>query len=121
MKPMTEDTPDSMTTDITEDTGENIAKDTGEDIPTITLASVLKLSGFADTGGGAKMLIQNGDVMVNGEVETRRKRKLVEGDTINVRGEEFVLELDDPELDDPELDGSEIDGSEIDDPQEDDL
>jgi len=121
MKPMTEDTPDSMTTDITKNTGENIAEDTGEDIPTITLASVLKLSGFADTGGGAKMLIQNGDVMVNGEVETRRKRKLVEGDTINVRGEEFVLELDDPELDDPELDDPELDGSEIDDPQEDDL
>ncbi len=109
MKPMTEDTLDSMTTDITENTGEDTGEDTGENIPTITLASVLKLSGFADTGGGAKTLIQNGDVMVNGEVETRRKRKLVEGDTIAVRGEEFVLELEDEE------------DSEIDDPEEDDL
>ena len=66
-----------------------------QEIPTITLTNVLKISGFADTGGEAKVLIQGGDVMVNGEVETRRKRKLVEGDAINVRGEEFVLELAD--------------------------
>lgn len=88
-------------------------EDPSEDIPTITLASVLKLSGFADTGGAAKMLIQAGDVMVNGEVETRRKRKLVEGDTINVRGEEFVLELEDEpdnlEPDDPEPNNPEPD------------
>ncbi len=61
---------------------------------TITLNDVLKLSGLADTGGQAKMLIQAGEVLVNGEVETRRKRKLKEGDVVSVGEEEFVLELE---------------------------
>jgi ribosome-associated protein len=100
MKPMMEDTTED-TTEITTNTPEDAPiAEASENIPMITLASVLKLSGFADTGGAAKVLIQGGDVLVNGEVETRRKRKLVEGDTIAVRGEEFVLELE-PE-DDPE-------------------
>ena len=60
----------------------------------ISLNDVLKLSGLAGTGGQAKVLIQSGQVSVNGEVETRRKRKLHEGDVVRVGEEEFVLELD---------------------------
>lgn len=60
----------------------------------ITLNDVLKLSGLAPTGGQAKQLIQSGQVTVNGETETRRKRKLREGDVVRVGEEEFVLELD---------------------------
>ncbi len=60
----------------------------------ITLNDALKLSGLAGTGGQAKALIQSGQVSVNGEVETRRKRKLREGDVVRVGDEEFVLELD---------------------------
>ena len=60
----------------------------------ITLNDALKLSGLAGTGGQAKLLIQSGQVSVNGEVETRRKRKLHEGDVVRVGDEEFVLELD---------------------------
>ncbi len=60
----------------------------------ITLNDALKLSGLAGTGGQAKLLIQSGQVTVNGETETRRKRKLREGDTVRVGDEEFVLELD---------------------------
>ena len=61
---------------------------------TITLNDALKLSGLAETGGHAKVMIQAGEVLVNGEVETRRKRKLKEGDVVSVGEEEFVLELD---------------------------
>ncbi len=61
---------------------------------TITLNDTLKLSGLAETGGHAKVMIQAGEVLVNGEVETRRKRKLKEGDVVSVGEEEFVLELD---------------------------
>ena len=68
--------------------------DTDAKVETITLNDVLKLSGLADTGGQAKMLIQAGQVLVNGEVETRRKRKLKEGDVVRVGEEEFVLELE---------------------------
>lgn len=60
----------------------------------ISLNDALKLSGLAGTGGQAKLLIQSGQVTVNGETETRRKRKLREGDVVRVGDEEFVLELD---------------------------
>ena len=60
----------------------------------ITLNDVLKLSGLAATGGQAKLMIQSGQVSVNGETETRRKRKLREGDVVRVGENEFVLELD---------------------------
>lgn len=59
----------------------------------LTLGEALKLAGLAGTGGQAKLLIQAGEVKVNGEVETRRKRKLRAGDVIEVGDEEFVLEL----------------------------
>ncbi len=57
----------------------------------IRLDQFLKLSGIAQTGGHAKLLIQDGDVQVNGEVEYRRRRKLVAGDTILVAGKEVVV------------------------------
>lgn len=62
---------------------------------TITLNDALKLTGITETGGQAKLMIQAGEVKVNGEVETRRKRKLVAGDVLEVAGEEFELELED--------------------------
>ena len=62
---------------------------------TITLNVALKLSGMAPTGGQAKVLIQSGQVKVNGQVETRRKKQLSPGDVIEVNGEEFTLELED--------------------------
>lgn len=58
----------------------------------LALGSALKLSGLASTGGQAKALIQDGKVKVNGQVERRRKRKVVDGDEIEVAGEVFVIE-----------------------------
>lgn len=60
--------------------------------PGLTLGNALKLSGLADTGGQAKALIQDGQVKVNGSVERRRKRKVIDGDEIEVAGEVFVIE-----------------------------
>ncbi|HIF34761.1 MAG TPA: RNA-binding S4 domain-containing protein [Planctomycetes bacterium] len=57
----------------------------------IRLDQFLKMSSVADTGGQAKLMIQGGEVMVNGEVELRRRRKLVPGDSVEVEGEVFVL------------------------------
>ena len=42
----------------------------------ITLDALMKAAGLAGTGGEAKVRIQGGEVKVNGEVETRRGRKL---------------------------------------------
>ena len=52
----------------------------------ICLDQFLKLQGIADTGGQAKLMIQGGEVKVNGEIETRRRRKLVSGDIVEIAG-----------------------------------
>ena len=44
---------------------------------------------MASTGGHAKVIVQEGDVTVNGEVETRRGRTLQAGDVVSVGGEEY--------------------------------
>jgi ribosome-associated protein len=61
--------------------------------PTIKLDQFLKLIGIVPTGGQAKLMIQQGDVLVNGTIETRRGRKLVSGDRVTVRGQTFEVEL----------------------------
>jgi len=53
---------------------------------TIQLAQFLKVQGLVSTGGEAKMLIQRGDVRVNGAIETRRGRQLVAGDAVELGG-----------------------------------
>ena len=46
----------------------------------IKLDSLMKFSGLVQTGGEAKLLIQNGQVLVNGEVCTMRGKKMRDGD-----------------------------------------
>ena len=58
-----------------------------EDGPVITLGQALKAADMVGSGGEAKNLIQAGEVLVNGEVETRRARKLFAGDVIEVGDE----------------------------------
>jgi ribosome-associated protein len=48
----------------------------------IRLDQFLKVQGIVETGGQAKVLIQLGEVWVNGEMETRRRRKLQPGDVV---------------------------------------
>ncbi|MCU0523915.1 MAG: RNA-binding S4 domain-containing protein [Elainella sp. Prado103] len=57
----------------------------------IKLDQFLKWVGMVQTGGEAKMLIQDGQVRVNGAIETRRGRRLSEGDRVDVMGETFVV------------------------------
>jgi ribosome-associated protein len=61
--------------------------------PTIKLEQFLKLVGAVQTGGHAKLLIQDGEVSVNGSVETRRGRKLVTGDRVSLWGDTFEVNL----------------------------
>lgn len=51
----------------------------------------MKLSGIASTGGMAKNLIQDGLVMVNGEVETRRGKKIHKGDVVKFEDTEIEV------------------------------
>jgi ribosome-associated protein len=55
----------------------------------LPLGAFLKLAGVAGTGGHAKVIIQSGDVSVNGAVETRRGRTLEAGDVVATGGREF--------------------------------
>ena len=50
----------------------------------ITLGQALKAADLVGSGGEAKLLIQEELVLVNGEVETRRGRRLVAGDVVEV-------------------------------------
>lgn len=57
----------------------------------IKLDSFLKFSGAATLGSEAKFYIQNGEVKVNGEVETQRGKKLYSGDEIEFQGEIYKI------------------------------
>ncbi|MFW5899390.1 MAG: RNA-binding S4 domain-containing protein [Jiangellaceae bacterium] len=73
----------------------------------LPLVAAVKLAGFAETGGRAGRMIRAGEVRVNGEVETRKKRKLRPGDEIAINDETFVIETADDEG---------VDGASVDDP-----
>lgn len=54
----------------------------------IKLDSLLKFSGLVETGGEAKILIQEGQILVNGEVCTMRGKKIRPGDRVSISGED---------------------------------
>lgn len=53
----------------------------------IKLGQLLKLAGLVSSGIEAKIVIQEGEVLYNGEVETRRGKKVYPGDTVEFDGE----------------------------------
>lgn len=57
----------------------------------IKLDSLLKLAGLVETGGEAKLLIQKGQVEVNGEVCTMRGKKLRPGDSVTLDGRTVAI------------------------------
>ena len=60
--------------------------------PTIQLDNFLKRLGLVSTGGQAKIVIQSGEVLLNGEVETRRKKKLRPGDRVTFEGQTYLVD-----------------------------
>ncbi len=59
----------------------------------VDLHKILKFEGMVASGGEAKSVIAEGQVLVNGEVETRKRRKIVSGDIIEYGGEKFLTQL----------------------------
>lgn len=57
----------------------------------IKLESFLKLANAVESGGMAKIVIQEGDVLVNGEVCTMRGKKLRDGDTVRFNGQTYQV------------------------------
>jgi len=82
--------------------GEGASEDESEDYfddrPVRTgafrLEQYMKAFNIAASGGQAKVLIQSGQVRVNGKVETRRKRQLQTGDKIQFLGETWIVPAD---------------------------
>ena len=60
----------------------------------VELHKILKFEGMVSSGGVAKLAIESGDVLVNGEVETRKRKKIVSGDIIEFNGEKIRLVAD---------------------------
>lgn len=65
--------------------------------PMIRLDDFMKAAGMVGTGGEAKVRIQAGEVIVNNELETRRRRQLHTGDEVNWNSELWIVELTDDE------------------------
>jgi ribosome-associated protein len=61
----------------------------------VRLDDFLKMSGMVSTGGEAKLRIQSGEVTLNGEVETRRRKQLVVGDEVVFMGETLIVAWED--------------------------
>lgn len=58
----------------------------------IKLDALLKFASLVGSGGEAKNLIQDGQVLVNGEVCTMRGKKIRPGDTVSIDGDEVTVE-----------------------------
>jgi ribosome-associated protein len=59
----------------------------------VELYKILKFESLVDSGGLAKTVIADGLVLVNGAVETRKRRKILSGDVIRFAGEELKIRL----------------------------
>lgn len=57
----------------------------------IKLGNLLKLAGEISTGGNAKQILEEENVLVNGEIETRRGRKLRKGDEVTIASSTYVV------------------------------
>ena len=63
-----------------------------KDEPFITWGILLKITGIIDTGGQAKYFLAENKVLINGEEDNRRGRKLYHGDVIEVDNHSFVID-----------------------------
>ena len=59
----------------------------------IELFKVLKLANIVASGGEAKMLVEEGLVRVNGEVETRKRKKIMSGDIVEVENDKLQVKI----------------------------
>ncbi|GAA4359353.1 RNA-binding S4 domain-containing protein [Kangiella marina] len=59
----------------------------------VELFKILKFEGIVGSGGEAKLVISEGLVKVNGEVETQKRKKIVSGDVIEFMDEQYKVTL----------------------------
>ena len=59
----------------------------------IELYKILKFENMVNSGGEAKYVISQGQVMVNGEVETRKRKKIFSGDIVEFQAEKVRIKI----------------------------
>lgn len=59
--------------------------------PHVDLCDLLKLEGWVESGAQAKVVISEGEVRVDGEVETRKRYKIVQGQTVEFAGQRITV------------------------------
>jgi len=59
----------------------------------IELCQLLKFAGLADNGGAAKAFISEGRVLLNGQTETQKRKKVMGGDVVSFSGETIVVKV----------------------------
>ena len=59
----------------------------------VELYKILKFEGLVPSGGEAKLVISEGMVLLNGEVETRKRKKILSGDVIEFAGNVMKVKL----------------------------
>lgn len=59
----------------------------------VELYKILKFEGMASSGGEAKLVIEQGQVKVNGSIETRKRKKIVSDDIIEFNNEKIHIKL----------------------------
>ena len=59
----------------------------------VELYKILKFEGMTSSGGEAKQVIDQGMVLVNGEVETRKRKKIISGDVIEFASEKIRIKF----------------------------
>ncbi len=59
----------------------------------IELCQFIKFGGLTESGGEAKVLIGAGAVLLNGTVETQKRKKLAVGDQVTVNGQTIIVQL----------------------------
>lgn len=57
----------------------------------IELVKLLKLLGYAETGGHAKIMVEEGEILLNGQTEFRKRAKLRDGDEVEIMGEKIII------------------------------
>lgn len=62
--------------------------------PFIKLDQLVKFAGLAETGAKAKILIELGEFNVNGELCTKRGKKIKPGDSIDFKGKKYRISFD---------------------------
>ncbi len=67
----------------------------------VELYKILKFEGLVSSGGEAKSVIADGRVFVNGEIETRKRRKIIAGDFIEFAGDQMHIQLQKTDIQGP--------------------